>query len=152
MDESRLRYADEIERERLEPVIATIVGQAESEIDDENGRERYWLRYGSRTLDLLFEYAEPGVGWISDRLERTGSEADSRPQEDTLLYEAAKRLMEQVTARRKQPHEFRYSATSEKMIKWAHKDGRHIFRWDSIEPNDDPSAHRFCQNFQPADA
>ena len=112
-----------------EAVNPAVIDSILHDITDEDGDIHIPcnLRYGSKELNISYQKSSG----FSTALETI----DSRkrlPDETSLLYLAAKKLMEAKVKEWKKAAKYRVETSNPKMIEWAKTRGNDIFSWDNM--------------------
>ncbi len=133
--------------EEKERIIASIVENAQSKNFDETIKITV-LDYGSKTLQIshladLYECNTYVKNKGTEDLEGGTENPEKKAGQTRLLYEAAKRIMQQIADKTKVPFTYRMKTDDKNMIKFALSHGAEIFEWDEkFGPKDDQKRER----------
>ncbi len=93
------------------------------------------LDFGSK---ILFVREHTDVDEFSTYIVNDQGKLEKKQEgQTTLLYKAAKELMQLVVNETKKPAKYIMSSYNETMNKWADGPGNDIFKWDDVIPLDD---------------
>jgi len=115
-----------IEEPTEEEIVENILASREEDITKwPSGRQTEWakLKYGSKMLEVVIS-----DGGISTKVTNVG--AERRDGETTLLYRAAKQLMEAAVTKLGVSLEYSFHTVNKNMAEWADTKGAWIFNWD----------------------
>lgn len=117
--------------EDISEITDAIVGRAEeTRIDDKT--LAFGLSYGSKSLSLLYSEARGsfathvGNSNLGERL----------PNETTLLYAAARKIMSSLAGRREEAVRYELMTRNPEMLAWAKESGDQLFHWKHTESLD----------------
>lgn len=109
------------------------------------------LSYGSKGL-RVFTYANGRI----DTHVRTIKGRERKENETTLLYSAAREIMEDFMKRIGRPAKYIFQTKNENMLEWARTKGEEVFDgWDAItfeEDEDGTEITMFTKNFKPPES
>ncbi len=119
-----------------EKIVADILAEVTIQPEKKRSKIKYLLNYGSKVLTLSYDLRDQSYLAVLE----TDRPEDHLPNETTLLYTAAKKLMD--TKANSLGQAVRYSLITENpsLIKWAESTGDNIFHWDSTWTDDRPES------------
>ncbi len=136
----------ETQKNKVDEILKTM----SYEVD---GKDRaYTIKFGSKSLDVLFDFS---TNEVLTYIENVDFDL-RRAGETTLLYMAAKKIMENVSSETGEILKYSLTTTFESMRAWADEKGREIFDWDEQSEEDDfkdanrPVRYNFLKIFNPS--
>ncbi len=114
------------------PVIADILLRMKTDphASEADGGEHVYLYYGSKKLTVI---KDKKTGNYATHIHTTDSpsyEQDRKQNEMTILYAAAKVLMEETSRQLQRPLQYEFNTRWEHLARWAETQGNEIFHWD----------------------
>lgn len=100
--------------------------------EEAEGLILYLLEYGQKQLIISF-YPETQEIYTYVKNDHN---RERKPKETTLLYTAAKQLMQQISNESNQKFIYRLMTTFENMKEWATTAGNEIFNWENNDISD----------------
>lgn len=103
-------------------------------IKKESEKEVSWtLRYGRK--ELILNYSLEIDNCFTTQIENISEVADSKQWETTLLYRAAKRLMQEAVDSLRRSKRYTLTTSNSPMKAWAKSTGQLLFQWTSVSPS-----------------
>ncbi len=115
----------------------------------ENYPEKGYIlfEYGTKVLELGYEFDSNGIVAVTF-IKSKNDENEHKPEETTLLYEAAKQTMQKLSNNFKRLLHYQMITADKKMLAWAQTTGRNLFHWES-EEHTETEAQRFSVTIYP---
>src|SRR3989338_6009869 len=110
------------------------------------------LQYGRKDMTITFRHGIRLSGGllVNMYLENARGEAFAKKHETTLLYMAAKNVLEELANKSGQPVAYVFDTESKALYEWARTQGEGLFHWDKKESDPDKPGHSvFTKIFKP---
>ena len=115
--------------ESEEDIVEKLAADAKKE--EFPNRFVYELKYGRKTVTLSYFFE---TGEAITHIDNIGTEEDKKEGETSILYEAVKKILQDLSNKKGQEIEYKIETRNGNIREWALTKGKEIFEWES-EPD-----------------